>query len=514
MKKQIRNVTVVLIILAVMISSTALFYHSNAFAEQSIYLKNAKSLFLKEIIASYYEVLWYLFPNGEIKWNISIQNKKWPCDSRLMKITSITDDEIDMLRYMQLLEEIDATGSDDYAQLMKIRRYYPDIRLLYRVPVDGVEYDQDVTMVTVSSLTENDIELMDYLPELVTVNAKACTNYSQLMKLMMRKPELRVIYSVKIAGTEFSESTTRLVLEKPDLSELMIKLEYLPKLETVHLSEPIGDANQLAELTAKYSQVVFSWDKILKEHVCFSWDTEIDLSGLDVTVREVENYMRYFPDAEKVIMSDCGIDNEIMAAFRKKVRSKYKVVWTVIVTGQRVRTDDTVFHSSGRHVALINEQSYDLFYCEDMIVVDVGHSMIKEIDWVKGMPNLKYLILADNWLKDISAISTCKNLVYLELFINDYLTDISPLLGCTALEDLSVADCPSIDVTPLAQMTWLDNLWVNNCGITADERELLSKCLLDTHIEFDHGFTTGGGWRQLQNYFDMRDIMGMPYNTW
>ena len=35
----------------------------------------------------------------------------------------------------------------------------------------------------------------------------------------------------------------------------------------------------------------------------------------------------------------------------------------------------------------------------------------------------------------------------------------------------------------------------------------------------DTVMTTGGsyttnGWRQVQGYYDMRDLMGLPYNTW
>ena len=35
--------------------------------------------------------------------------------------------------------------------------------------------------------------------------------------------------------------------------------------------------------------------------------------------------------------------------------------------------------------------------------------------------------------------------------------------------------------------------------------------LPDTHLMFLHHSSTGNGWRQLQNYYDMRDILGMHY---
>ena len=76
-----------------------------------------------------------------------------------------------------------------------------------------------------------------------------------------------------------------------------------------------------------------------------------------------------------------------------------------------------------------------------------------------------------------------------------------------------MSDTP-VDPTPLLEMPWLKNLWINNVPITAQQRQALTEALPNTHIEFDAGFTTAGGWRELQNYYDMRDLLGMPYNAW
>ena len=35
-----------------------------------------------------------------------------------------------------------------------------------------------------------------------------------------------------------------------------------------------------------------------------------------------------------------------------------------------------------------------------------------------------------------------------------------------------------------------------------------------TYIKYCDGEMTANGWRDLQNYFDMRDLLGMAYNTW
>lgn len=489
--------------------------NNNVFVGFDVFPKNATYLNLteKNISSTYYNKLHGLLPNCEIDWLVPFQGRRLDSRIETLEITEISDQDMPILEYFPMLKIIDATRSRDYPQLIKLQEKRPDLLVKYVVQIDGVAYSQDTEEISLVNLSDEEVALLDYLPSLKSINAQGCRDYVQLRTLQERKPEVEVRYTVNISGSEYPESTMYLTLFYSDISELSSQLENLPHLKTVHFVEPTTDAELLINLTESHPEIDFTWEKTVFGQLHTTEDTEFDFSGMEITLEDVEASMRFFPNAEKVIMSDCGIDNETMAAFREKMRSEYKVVWTVIVTGQRVRTDDTIFHSSGRHVSLVNEQSYDLYYCEDMIVVDVGHSMIKYIDWVKGMPNLKYLILADNWIKDITPIRTCKNLVYLELFINDCLDDISPLIDCTALEDVSVADT-HVDLKPFAQMPWLKNLWVNNCGATAEERKLLTESLPNTHIEFDHGFTTGGGWRQLQNYFDMRDLMGLPYNTW
>ena len=164
-------------------------------------------------------------------------------------------------------------------------------------------------------------------------------------------------------------------------------------------------------------------------------------------------------------------------------------------------------------MCFIDEQSQDLKYCEDAIVVDIGHSYVKNLEWVKGMPNLKYLILAHNWLRDLSPLSSCKNMVYLELFWNKYIEDYSPLVECTSLKDLNISGTYA-DIEPLYQMTWLDNLWANGCGLSESEQAELREHLPNTTVSTLVGDYTVGGWRQVPGYYAMRDLMGLPYNKW
>ena len=509
-------VIVLVLILAGMIFGMVWFRNNHIFVDGQPYPKGEEFLNLRgqELTVAQYDEISSQLPGCRIYWNVPFQGQYLPDDTAVLQIDAISSQDVQMLKYFPYLTTIDARGCTDYAALEDLQAQRPDLLVRYEVSVDSTAYPQDAVEVTLEHLTEADMAMLENLPALTTVNAQGCTDYENLQALMELRPDLAVSYSVNILGADYPHTTTELTFSDPDVAAILEPLAWLPELTSVKLGATSADADSLNALVETYPDIRFEWTKEALGTVYSSLDTEFDFSSrTDITLEQVEEIMRYFPNAEKVNLSYCGFENEVLAEFRERMRPYYKVVWTVIVTGEHVRTDETVFHSSGRKVCLIDEQSYDLFYCEDMIVVDIGHSYVKYIDWVKGMPNLQYLILADNWLKDISPISECKNLIYLELFINKHLKDLSPLVGCTSLKDLNISHT-YCSMEPIMEMTWLENFYANCTNATRAEQQAVIDALPNTNCVFDGGYDTGGGWRELQSYFDMRDIMGMNYNAW
>jgi len=396
-----------------------------------------------------------------------------------------------------------------------LRRQLPYCEIRYDLPFQGSFYPDDTQTLTITSLTEEEMLLLDLLPQLKTVEAAGCRDYAQLQALQKRHPDCEVHYTVTIQGEAYPEDTTSLSIPAglTDVSELMENLQWLPQVYSVYLEQPQAAPETLRELMEMYPDISFFWEKDALGETYSSDITEIDLSGrTDLTLEQVAEELAYFPNLEKVDMSFCGFDNETMAAFREEMRDQYKVVWTMKIYGLKVRTDDTYFMPVKHDVKVADYQLHQLIYCEDMLCVDVGHMPIRKLDWVTGMPHLKYLIVADGPLMYIEPLSTCKELIYLELFMTK-VSDFTPLLGCTALQDLNVA-MTNGDPMVFKDMPWLKNLWINRLGVSRAEHEEIQAALPDTHIESEHGLPTGNGWRKLQNYFDMRDLLGMGYNAW
>ena len=281
-------------------------------------------------------------------------------------------------------------------------------------------------------------------------------------------------------------------------------------------------------MQARYPGVDISWEVRVAGQTFQNTATEVDLSQTVITdLAQVEQQVAYLPNLETVIFGLCGIDNpewgasrttnlaiceienEDLAAYRDRVRDRYKVVWTVrLGPSIALRTDKDNFMPNHFGVGrLFNDYAYNLRYCEDMVCLDVGHMTLTDISFVEYMPKLKYLILAWTEVQYIEPIRSCKNLIWLELD-NSCIRDYSPLVDCTALQDLNIGRT-YCDITPILEMTWLKNLYMIFCS--GGSAWQASQALPDTHVVASGDATVGGGWRRLPNYYDMRDCLGMYY---
>ena len=485
-----------------------------------LYPKNARELDLREktISAEVYEKVQKALPDCRILWNVPFQSGTVSSDITELTVTDLSDEDLAALAYLPELTTLHAEACTDYAQLSAFWESRPDCQVLCRVRIGGKTYDQDTQIVTVSTLTEAEGELLAFLPKLKTVDGENCGEYGLLARLQAAHPDWDVRYTVKMGDSVLSKDTRHASVTGADSAQLIAGMAGLPGLETLELKDPKADGATLLALQAQYPEVKLSWYFDMKGTLLDETAVEVDVSGRDFSsLEEAENMASCFPKLEKFIMSNCTvkgqkIENETMADFRERMRSEYKVVWTVECGRLRVRTDDTTFMPTReREYYFKDDMGYNLRYCEDMICIDIGHHPVKDISFVRYMPHLKYLILTDTAVQDISPLENAKELIYLE-FTFGIIRDYTPLLGCTALEDLNMDNLWYFaDPTPLYQMTWLKTLFWEGCSGSVMLK--LLEALPDTRVDFTGSTSNsvGTGWRNLQNYYDMRDILGMPY---
>lgn len=426
----------------------------------------------------------------------------------------------------------------------------------FELTLDGVSYGQDAAEIRTSSITEDALEKLSQMTGLKLVTATEGTG-ENLEQLRTYCDENGIAFQVELAGQTVDGDTEELTISNATENQVQL-LGLMPNLKSLHFPEPEAPAEALVELRIKLPETVVTWEKTVLGMTFPQNAVEIDLSkvialaegqsfgektayeyGLEFQtmgiqekphrtakilpehpfpdktdsteqfISDVEAAMPYFPEAEKVLLCGAWLDNEMMSEYRERHREDYKVVWSVLCGDIAPRTDALFFMPTKYYVTSGNFNdlySYNLRYCEDIVSMDIGHMHISDIDFVRYMPNLKYLVMLSQPVSDLSPLAECKNLVFLELAMCDWITDYTPLQECTALEDLSVERASS-NIEPLLEMTWLKNLWLGDFG--QETYQAAVEALPNTRVVYNG--TTGGEWRKLPNYYKMRDALLMFY---
>lgn len=469
----------------------------------------------QEITVEQYETLAAKLPQCDIIWNIPFQGGSLESNAENLTVTTLSDGDVEMLDYATSLRSVDGWNCTDYAQLATLQRRHPQAQVRYHMTVSGVECDQDTQELTLKGLSAEDAEKLPALLKLSKVEISGCEDYALLSRLRQENPSWDFSYTVALGDQTVAWDSETVQAKGVTDAQLEQVMTALPNLKTLTLTDPEAEGEKLVALREEYPELDLKWQLEIQGQT-FACDlTEVDISHFPAeSAQQIKSLAAYFPAAEKVIVDNGAVDYETMASLRDEMRESYKLVWTVQcgVGGKRgpiaVRTDETTFMPIKHSVwYFLDEDVYNLRYCEDMVCVDVGHMTFGDCSWVAFMPHLKYLILAHTSVKDISPLSNCKELIFLELDWS-LVTDYSPLVECTALEDLNLGNLYG-DVEPLLKMTWLKNLWWKDCAYR--KQQALIEALPDTNMMFNLTFTVGNGWRQLQNYYDMRDMLEMPY---
>ena len=520
---------VILVVLLVVVGAAVYVLANYHIVGMKLYPKDLEVLDLREesIQPRYFDKLSEKMPDTDIRWNIPFQGGTLADDAEEVTVTSLSAEDVEILDYARQLKTVQAEGCADYENLELLRQRRPDLEVCYSVAFSADRFAWDVDTVILSSVAEEDIQLLKYLPNLKRV-ALGGGNHDQHTVEALRGSahNAGLDFGVIIGGNIHLDTEDTLEISNITDEELPL-LAYLSSMKQLKLENPTADPEAVFALREVYPNVDISW-KVSFDGLEFEETaSDVDLTMVEITdLAEVEQKLAYLPELETVTFGLCGVDepewgnsrskltasaipNEDMAAYRNRVREDYKVVWTVrLGPSIALRTDADNFMPNHFGVGqLPDNYAYNLRYCEDMVCLDVGHMTLTDISFVEFMPKLKYLILAWTEVQYIEPIRSCKNLVFLELD-NSCIRDLSPLVDCTALEDLNLGNT-FCDVTPILEMTWLKNVYFID-GSRASAWKF-SQAVPTARVVATGNATVGGGWRRLQNYYDMRDCLNMPY---
>ena len=239
-------------------------------------------------------------------------------------------------------------------------------------------------------------------------------------------------------------------------------------------------------------------------------ELNLDTVSGPVKAEDLECMIAFMPNLKKIIAKwHPELSNAVMIPLVEKYPDVF-FVWALRINKYKIYTDVTAFStmSTDSDARFLKSKDCELFkYLPNLRALDLGHHDITDISFVRYMPELRILILADNNIKDITPIGELKHLEYLELFMNYYITDLSPLANCTELLDLNLSYLKFTSLQPLESYTKLERLWDAGAKVSTEEREAFQASHPDCEVLFrPRGSSTYGTWRSHPRYAQYRKM--------
>ena len=458
-----------------------------------------------------------------IRWSVPVGDERFDSFSEELSLRALPADEVEHLRYFPNLKRVDATQCSDYAALAYAARRFPTVRFSWLVPTSDGPVDGSTESLAVRGLSADELEeLLPLLPKLREVDLRRSTLSASAIDAFIaaHADKLTIRYDIPLWGMEIPWDTETLRLSSDasgDGEELAAALPRLEKLKKLDLRDCELSPAELQRILSLCQGVETDYVIRLYGRTFTAGDEEIDLSGVPVDdLDEIRAAVSLMPRLKKVVMSDCGIPDAEMDALDQEYEN-IRFVWTVYFSIYALRTDATFFCAAdvpelNYDAPLLGDaELYPVRYCRDMIALDLGHMWIEDLSFLYNMPHLQYLILVGGRFHDITPIGSLEDLKYLEIFqTNPW--DISPLVKCKKLEQLNMCYCFGFDLSPLKEMKQLKRLWY--AGLGPDRGWALIEALPDTQVYcpyYDPEGSTGGGWREDEAYYEMRDVFAMYY---
>jgi Leucine-rich repeat (LRR) protein len=256
--------------------------------------------------------------------------------------------------------------------------------------------------------------------------------------------------------------------------------------------------------------------KLGEEFEVMSDAKEVDISDIDVSELDMEEFLASMTKLEKLTMKNCGLDNDGYAALQD-AHPDVKIVWDIKTRYWTIPTDSVGFSTLiglNDNRRLYNDDVKYFKYCTDMVALDIGHNCVSDLSFLEYMPNLRVLILVENYpsdgssrrLKDISALKYCPHIRYLEFFAND-VKDISVLADLKELEDLNFCYNPVESTDAIKDLPNLQKLWIYGTRIPRDQLQELREIYPETTIVTSGSGSVDQGWRSGPHYEAMRNMV-------
>jgi len=476
-----------------------------------------------------YEEISALLPTCDIHWLIPLGSESYHNDTEEIILKDLKPEDIPLFQYFTALKSVDARKIHDYETILQLKQALPDCRIHWQILLGNAGLDPEAEEFVLTSTEVTARELKEKLSLFPNLNNVVLTDVLLSQKereeIVSCYPNVRFEWCIEVGGLVFKSTDTILSFQNADISAqtLLAAADQFYQVQKLDLRGCALTLEELLQIRQVYQCDVLA--EVSFYDLSFCTDVlELDLSNIPLESTEsVERLLPLMMNLERVRMCNCGISSEDMDALGKRY-PQIRFVWNVQIGKAVIPTDTTAFIPcdygywptggvspwSDAENRLFDEDCYEFRYCVDMICLDLGHMGLTDLSFLECMPNLKYLILADNPCKDFTALRHLQNLVHLELFMTKF-DQADVLTELKQLETLNLGYTRPTNWEPLMKLTWLEMLWLPGTKLDRDSYRAITQALPDTKVDYTGEHSTDHGWRNSDNYREMRDLLGMPY---
>lgn len=541
MKNKLVTVLVIIVIVLVLGIAGALgfvWYRDNhVFIDGDAYPVNSTQIDLREkdVTLEYFLALQKALPDCEIVWNVPFHGEKISSDSTKITVNGLngTEDCELLMNFFPKLKTVEAvhTGSQmNYQALENLAAERPQWEIIYEVDIGGNLVAPDVKTLDLrvgdydyDTMLQN----MAYLHQLteVTLHTPVLTD-EQLEALKAAYPEVSVLCTAEIFGTEYNADTTELdlsTLTDEDVETVASQLGRLPNLAYVNLNGGELSKESVKTIMAAAPGVVVDYSFDFFGETLTTASEEVKLANVkigDENEAEIRLALDLMANCKRFVLDNCRMSDEVMAKIRDDYRGRTKVVWRVWFGGGSCLTDAEVIRCT---YDLVDDNCADLYWCEDVRFVDFGHNeWLDSCDFIAGMKSLEYCILSGAPIKSLEPFANCKNLKFLEVAFCEYIESVEPLKNCENLQMLNISNTHALDLTPLDKLPLTHFCARTNPSgksrIAAEEQARFLEQHPDCWTSFEGAQPYGVGWRYdedeitpLAHYVAIQEAFRYPH---
>ena len=435
----------------------------------------------------------------------------------------LTEEDFVYLEDYPDLKRLDLTGTTCYDAIMAYKEAHPEVEVIYTVTLGGEKYAPDVKELTLEAGSFEMEELMDtlrYLPEVTQLNLPGTPlTDEELAAFTAAYPQINVKYSMALLGKTYDPDITELNLSGMTSAQVAEAAEVLPQFEYVTSVELMDEKGECAltledvkTLQEALPGAVFNYTFEFYGQTLSTADTTVEYYDVhfgNESEQDIRNALDVLTNCTYFKLDNCDVDSVIMASIRDDYPD-VKVVWRIWADKFTMCTDETMVRMTFN---LDNEDIDELKYCTDVTYMDIGHnSSLTDISFVEYMTKLECVIVSGAPLTDISYFADHDSLIWLELCFCGNVKDISVLSTCDNLKYLNISYSQVSDLSALEHLP-LERLNAMHTNISS----ATEKQFVEWHPEcisvFEGKQPYGYGWRYndhgytfFEYYANMREV--------